>query len=245
MTNTIPEYPLQSLSILLESIQKLNRHFQLEKGNMVLYRGQNCDSPLLPSIARKNNRSDTTDTEIKMLLELRRRSSLIVKENLKSNWDWLTYAQHHGMATRLLDWSTNPLVALWFAIQDHRKIDTHSYLYLFFALEEDILSDDEVEILSPFQINRTRVLRPNLNNKRIVSQNGWFTCHHYHNGLFASLQSIENYQENRIHRFKIEPKDKPAFLHQLDVLGINAQSVYPDIYGLAQQINWEHSDILY
>jgi hypothetical protein len=154
--------------------------------------------------------------------------------------EWISIAQHYGMPTRLLDWTSSPLTALWFTVENP-PISGYGVVWFFNAPEEDIIMSNKVKSINLFNQRRTKIFQPEIITERIQSQNGWFTVHKYmdHKEKFLPLENNASYKKY-LTKVKI-PEDKfSEFRYQLNRMGVNKLSLFPDLEGAAKYAEWKN-----
>ncbi|QDT37956.1 FRG domain-containing protein [Stratiformator vulcanicus] len=158
----------------------------------------------------------------------------------ENDYECLAFAQHYGLATRLLDWSTNPLVALYFAVDSQTDADAAIFCYTP-QWHIDTATASLGERLDVGQITPPPI------DSRILVQSGVFTYHPAPNepllpgeiihdlGLLRPTHGID------LVRFLVPSKIKPILKRQLSEIGVNRKAVFPDLEGLSEFVNWETS----
>src|ERR1035438_1501998 len=154
-----------------------------------LFRGQLDKHPLLPKLFRTpNTTSLVKEAEGKMLAFLKQASPHLSPSRPGNDWDWLSLGQHYGMSTRMSDWSANPLVALFFAVE----LDPHaqaSPVVYHYPIKPEIV--EKLKQGSPLAISNTRVFQPH-HSHRSEAQAAWHVVHAIHknndgNNVFYAL----------------------------------------------------------
>jgi len=216
----------------LEMLHTVFRGYRSHDGFGNWFRGQADESwKLLPKAGRAEyGLSHNHDLGIFN----RWRQQAIAYYSLPENeLEQLAIAQHHGLATRLLDWSKNPLVACFFTCSELPQHDGAVYIYE--APEKYFKANHSIENLK--EVHGVFGYIPTAISPRILNQKGLFTVH------CDPTQSIEitasrfsNADPNLV-QLIIPATLKTEILHLIADYGIDRSILFPDLDGLSAHIN--------
>ncbi|GHW58477.1 FRG domain-containing protein [Vibrio cholerae] len=232
--------------IEINSVEDLLQNIDLENTEAI-YRGQaNMEWGIVPSIARFQQDEGNgfvwhswKALEDDMLQMFQKKSLPFLSPNtIPSNrFEWMILAQHHGMPTRLLDWTTNPLKALFFAVENVNSKDDgllvqgiyYGWWNQITKIFEDI--DERKHLMVYF---------PDDSNSRVSSQEGCFTVF----PLPDEMEDFPDFKDRNAYKNDFEDitylvipsHAKCKIRAQLRKLGISHHTIYPGLDGLCTEI---------
>lgn len=236
------EMPITSVSQYVELIKNQeHRHI-----SQWFFRGH-CDNAyrLIPSlfrIDRKESYADWDRIEKYIMRQFKAESRPYLKSIPATEIEWLTLAQHYGLPTRLLDWTTNPLIALYFAVENYKN-DKNADVWMYGLSSTNNCWSESTWLAKKINLSGNiceNVIFPSHIDSRITNQSGCFTIHEIpeKNKEFIAANLTPRIFDHFI-KLTIDKDIKKDILNELYNLGIHRGFIYPGLEGLTARIKFE------
>jgi hypothetical protein len=229
------------IKLVLKSFEGF-RVLALSWSGHTLYRGvRKWNFPLTPRIGRNWKEALGPDGDAAsfskyegILLDEFKREARAYTSAPTNEWEWLALAQHHGVPTRLLDWTWNALAALYFAVDpDSREGEHDAAVYAVPAINFHWLKPDEQLHTNPLGVDKVVAYTPPRIFPRLVAQASVFSVHRDPREPI----SLEGVARLRIPRALI-----PEVRETLFAFHAMPKTLFPDLDGLARSMRQWHSE---
>ena len=171
-------------------------------------------------------------------------------------WNWLSLAKHHGLPTRLLDWTYSPYVAMHFATHNLRDFNDDGAIWCVDYRQTNellpkplrrILESEDANIFTTEMLNHVATtlhdfdamgsddfvlfFEPPSLDERIVNQFALFSLP---SSAQLSLEDLLQRREGTYRRILIPAKLKWEVRDKLDQANITERVLFPGLDGLSQ-----------
>jgi hypothetical protein len=227
---------------LIEEIERKRSEISCARSG-AFFRGHSKSSyELVPSLLREEV---NYDTEHNLYHECFARAGHVVARDA-SSWERLAYFQHHGIPTRLLDWTDSLAVAIFFAISGSNKDGPELWILNAFLMNRDpgaigrpYITVAGLDPLADYHDCFVRLHEPATwphskpiflqipwTTDRIRAQSGFFTFH-------PDSTPLNRTYKRYTRRVSIPEESIPGAERFLIHAGINEHTIFPDFVGLA------------
>ena len=218
------------------------------------FRGQPIDKPLLPRVLRGPY------PERDLIDDFRLRAPAVGDTPpFSEECEWLFLMQHHGLPTRLLDWTEGALIALYFAVSSAGNPKS-PVVWMINPVELNRLAVDKPQLLIAQRglgrsyvhrvfedteqlLVRPAAVRPSNVHRRMAAQRSCFVIFGASKDpLEKQLSDTELERRGYLRKYSFKPDEVKNLESELRMYGISRSTLFPDFEGLADEIAHYNSD---